>query len=247
MVVIVVAALVVTSFATLKGDWSGLFSIESAKQMAVLITSFFPPALDPPFLVKIFWGMLETIAISFLGTLLAVGTGIALAVPAAGINGIAARGFARFALNGLRAVPELVWAGLLVIAAGLGPFPGTLALAFHTTGVLGRLLADALENAPTEPYAALRRNGVSPLAAFFYGTLPTVLPQLVSYTLYRWENNIRAAAVLGVAGAGGLGQLLFYHMGLLHFRETGTILFAMIALVGAVDAASHYIRRRLEG
>ena len=243
----VLAALVIASFASLRGEWSGLFSLDSARRMADLFAGFFPPSSDPGFFTKVFWATLETLAISFLGTLLAVAGGIALAVPAAGINGLVARGLARFALNALRAVPELVWAALLVIAAGLGPFPGTLALAVHTTGVLGRLLADALENAPAEPYAALRRNGAAPLAAFFYGTLPTVLPQLVSYTLYRWENNIRAAAVLGVAGAGGLGQLLYYHMGLLHFRETGTVLLAMIFLVGIVDAMSNALRQRLDG
>jgi phosphonate transport system permease protein len=147
-------------------------------------------------------------------------------------------------LNALRAVPELVWAALLVIAAGLGPFPGTLALAAHTTGVLGRLFAEALENAPRDPYLALRRHGVGPVAALSYGLLPQITPQLTSYTLYRWENNIRAATVLGVAGAGGLGQLLYYHMGLFHFQETGTILLAMLILVGLVDTCSNWLRTR---
>ncbi len=136
-----------------------------------------------------------------------------------------------------------MWAGLLLIAAGLGPFAGTLALALHTTGVLGRLFAESLENAPAGPGDALRAQGVGPLRVFLYATLPQVLPQLLSYTLYRWENNIRAAAVLGVVGAGGLGQLLSFHMGLFHMGKTATILGAMLVLVAAVDALSYGARR----
>jgi phosphonate transport system permease protein len=244
-VFLVIAVLVFASFITLRGNWSGLFSLESASKMVELFTSFFPLETDPRFLKKVAWATVETIAISFLGTLLALVLAIIIAVPAAGMNGNAMRRISRGLLNFLRAVPELVWASMLVIAAGLGPFPGTLALAFHTAGVLGRLIADAFENAPSEPYAALRRNGAGAISAFAYGTLPVVLPQIASYTLYRWENNIRAAAVLGVIGAGGLGQLLYYHLSLLQYRDTGTVLVAMILLVAIVDTASAKLNSRL--
>ena len=143
----------------------------------------------------------------------------------------------------MRSIPELVWAALLLISAGLGPFAGTLALAAHTTGVLGRLFAEAIENAPSGPGAALRAQGVGNGFTFLYATLPQVLPQLVSYSLYRWENNIRAAAVLGVVGAGGLGQLLAFHMGLFHMSKTATVLGAMLAMVALVDALSYGARR----
>ena len=81
---------------------------------------------------------------------------------------------------------------------------------------------------------------------FAYATLPQIWPQVISYTLYRWENNIRAAAVLGVVGAGGLGQMLAYHLGLFHMRETATVLIAMVGLVVLVDVASYLSRRWLE-
>ena len=148
-------------------------------------------------------------------------------------------------LNALRSIPELVWATLLLIAAGLGPFAGTLALALHTSGVLGRLFAEAIENAPPGPGFALRVRGVASGRVFLYATLPQVLPQLLSYTLYRWENNIRAAAVLGVVGAGGLGQMLAFHMGLFQMGETSSVLVAMLALVALVDALSFASRRWL--
>jgi len=152
----------------------------------------------------------------------------------------------RLLLNVLRSVPELAWAGLLLIGAGLGPFAGTLALAAHTTGVLGRLFSEAIENAPPGPAAALRAHGVGTGRVFLYATLPQLLPQLLSYALYRWENNIRAAAVLGVVGAGGLGQLLAFHLGLFQMGKTATVLLAMLALVALVDVASYALRGAMQ-
>jgi phosphonate transport system permease protein len=139
-----------------------------------------------------------------------------------------------------------VWAALLLISVGLGPFAGTLALGLHTAGVLGRLFSESIENATPHPSEALRLLGVSELKIFFYATLPTVIPQLISYTLYRWENNIRAAAILGVVGGGGLGQMLSFHMGLFQMQETSTILLTMIILVMMVDGLSYWIRKSLE-
>jgi len=241
-------ALVVASFWSLDLQWAQFFSLDAARSMGRFIGEFFPPDLSPEFLRKVALGMGETLAMSALGTLLAAIGGLALALPASRLHGAErawARRPTRALLNVLRAVPELVWAGLLLIAAGLGPFAGTLALAVHTTGVLGRLFAEAVENAPSGPGAALRTQGVGKGRVFVYATLPQVLPQLLSYTLYRWENNIRAAAVLGVVGAGGLGQLLAFHMGLFHMGKTATVLGAMLGLVALVDALSHLSRRWL--
>ena len=233
------------SIASLSGEWAGLFSRESAQRMAEFFMSFFPPVVESQFLGRVAKGTIETLAISLLGTLLAAIGGMALAVPAAGRAGSIGRGITRLALNVLRAVPELVWAAIIVIAAGLGPFAGVLALAVHTTGVLGRLFADALENAPAEASQALRSNGASRAATFWYAALPQLIPQFTSYVLYRWENNIRAASVLGLVGAGGLGQLLYFHLSLFQLREAATVVIAIIALVAIVDAASYRIRTKL--
>ena len=219
------------------------FSADALRAMGRFVAEFWPPDTQPAFLRKVLQGAWETLAMSALGTALAALCGLALALPASGQRAV--RMPSRLLLNALRSVPELVWAGLLLMAAGLGPFAGTLALAVHTTGVLGRLFADCLENAPPGPAEALRTQGVGRLPVFLYATLPQVLPQLVSYTLYRWENNIRAAAVLGVVGAGGLGQLLSFHLGLFHMPRTATVLAAMLLLVLAVDALSYAVRRAL--
>ena len=233
--------------ATLSGDWASLLSRDAFSQMGVFARGFFPPAIEPEFLAKVGYAAQETLAISLLGTLLAVFGGLALALPAAGRWGVLAKLTSRGVLNVARAIPELVWASLIVVAAGLGPFAGTLALAFHTTGVLGRLFAESLENVTPDANDALRRNGVAALPAFWYSTFPQVLPQLTSYTLYRWENNIRAATVLGVVGAGGLGQMLYFHLSLFHMHDASTVLLTMIVLVGLVDVLSNRVRLRLTG
>ena len=241
-------ALIVASFWSLDLQWAQFFSAEALRSMGRFLGEFFPPDLKPAFVRRVWLAGWETLAMSALGTGLAAVAGLLLALPASRLHaqdGAAARTPTRWLLNALRSVPELVWASLLLIAAGLGPFAGTLALAAHTTGVLGRLFAEAIENAPAGPGTALRTQGAGEAQVFCYATLPQVLPQLMSYTLYRWENNIRAAAVLGVVGAGGLGQLLAFHMGLFHMGKTATILFAMLVLVGLVDALSYALRRLL--
>ena len=256
---VAVLALVVASFWSLDLQWAQFLSLDAARSMGRFVAEFFPPDTSPAFLHKVLQAGGETLAMSALGTLLAAAAGVVLALPASGMGtdmgvGGAASGPAslrilrtatRLLLNALRAIPELVWAGLLLIAAGLGPFAGTLALALHTSGVLGRLFAESLENVAPGPGDALRAQGVGPLRVFLYASLPQVLPQLMSYTLYRGENNIRAAAVLGVVGAGGLGQLLSFHMGLFHMGKTASILVAMVLLVGLVDALSYAWRRWL--
>ena len=243
-----VLALVLASFWSLDLQWAQFASADALRSMGRFAAEFFPPDTSPAFLRRVALATWETLAMSALGTLLAAVAGLLLALPASRLHdGDAARARTpvRWLLNALRSVPELVWAGLLLISAGLGPFAGTLALAAHTSGVLGRLFAEAIENAPPGPGAALRAQGVGNARVVLYATLPQVLPQLLSYTLYRWENNIRAAAVLGVVGAGGLGQLLAFHMGLFHMGKTATILGAMLLLVALVDALSYGARRGL--
>jgi phosphonate transport system permease protein len=239
-------ALVAASFWSLDLQWSRFLSLDALRRMGRFAGELLSPNLDAEFVRKLLPAAAETLAMSVLGTLLAVVGGLLLALPASQLHEADRarwRPAARLLLNVLRSVPELMWAALLLIAAGLGPFAGTLALALHTTGVLGRLFAETIENAPPGPAFALRVRGVPEGRVLLYATLPQILPQLVSYTLYRWENNIRAAAILGVVGAGGLGQMLAFHLGLFQMAETGSVLAAMILLVAVVDVASYAARR----
>lgn len=242
---LLVVAAVAGSFVYLAIDYRALFAAESLRLMGRFIAEFVPPDLSLPFVAKVAWGALQTLAVSALGTLIAVAAGGVLALPAAGRLGFALRQTARLVLNLLRSVPELVWAALMVLAAGLGPFAGALALALHTTGVLGRLFAETLENAPQTSERSLHDAGSGAVAAFAYGSLPLVAPQCLAYALYRWEMNIRMAAVLGFVGAGGLGQMLYYHLSIFQQAQAATVLLAMVVLVLAVDAASGRLRRGL--
>ena len=263
-------ALIAASFYSLDLQWGQFLSANAASKMSQFIAELLQPNLSAKFLSKLLPAALETLAMSALGTVLAAILAMVLALWAAqqtthsttqsttqritnstthsttqsaAKNRSIRAAFSSATLNALRSIPELVWAALLLISAGLGPFAGTLALMLHTAGVLGRLFTEALENAPQDASFALRHLGASNTQVFTYATLPTVLPQLLSYTLYRWENNIRAAAVLGVVGAGGLGQLLSFHLSLFQMAETSTVLLAMLVLIVLVDSLSVWLRR----
>lgn len=235
---------VVASFAYLEMDSGGLFDARGLGQMLDYGRDFLSPDLSAAHLAAVGRGALETLAMSAIGTLLAALLGLLVALPAAGRFGRIAQSLSRLLLNALRAVPELVWGALMVLAAGLGPNAGTLALALHTGGVLGRLFAEALENTPTAPAEAVRLAGGGRVAAFAYGTLPAVWPQLVAYLLYRWENNIRMASVLGFVGAGGLGQMLYFSLSLFQQAQAATVILAMLLLVLCVDSLSAWARQR---
>lgn len=242
---VALVALVVASFWSLDLQWAQFLSADSVRRMGRFLSELLAPNLQASFWARLLPATLETLAMSVIGTLLAACFGLLLALPASRTHAddpARWRGASRLLLNALRSVPELMWAALLLVAAGLGPLAGTLALALHTTGVLGRLFAEAIENAPEGPGFALRVRGVGEGRVLLFAMLPQVLPQLVSYTLYRWENNIRAASVLGVVGAGGLGQMLAFHLGLFQMPQTSSVLLAMLVLVLLVDALSYVAR-----
>jgi len=253
------AAAVAGAAAILDLPVAELFSAAPLRSLGAFFAGALPPDLDPAFLRRVAPAAVETLALSVVGTALAAVLGLALAWPAARraagtpdgagparrlLGGAAAWG-ARGTLNLLRTLPELLWALLLVLAVGLGPFAGALALGIHTAGVLGRLYAEVLEEVPQGPVAALEAAGAGGAAASLFAALPHAFPQLVAYTLYRWEVNIRASAVLGVVGAGGLGTLLHLSLGLFHVHRTLTLVLVVVALVTAVDLASGALRRRI--
>ncbi len=228
--------------------------------MAEFVRALWPPDLARPLLRQLAPAAAETLAVSVLGTALACLTGFALAYLAArplhSLPGERGPGWRRALSSGMallarscmnlgRTLPELLWALALVMVVGLGPFAGALALGVHTAGVLGRLYFEALEEVPAAPLDALRATGASRFAIAWHGVMPQVFPQFVAYTLYRWEVNIRASAVLGVVGAGGLGRDLKLALSWFDYPRAATLVLAILGLVTAVDAASGAVRRRL--
>ncbi len=188
-----------------------------------------------------------TLRIATLGTLLAA----LLALP---LGLLAARNLhappplawgAKVALDVLRAIHTLVFGLFFVGIVGLGATAGILAVAAHSAGTLGKLLAEAIESLDMRPVDAVRSTGARSTQVFFLGVWPAVLPQFVSQVLYVWEFNIRDSTILGLVGAGGLGLLLSEAMSLFQWGRLTTLLLAIVLMVTAFDALSRTVRRRI--
>ena len=189
----------------------------------------------------------ETVAIATVGTSLGVTIAVPLCILSArNVTPMPALYLpARALLNGLRGIDSFVFALLFVAAVGMGPFAGVLGIALHTWGSAAKNFADALENLSLEAFEAVRSTGASRAVALGYAVLPDVLPVLLSTALFWWEFNVRASTVLGVVGAGGIGQELKNSMDLLDFPRLFTIIAVILVVVTLLDTLSGWLRKRL--
>ncbi|WP_244503818.1 ABC transporter permease subunit [Variovorax sp. CF079] len=235
-----------------------LLAPASLRVMGGFLAGFLPPALSADFLGLLARATLETLAMATAGVALAFVLAVPLAFavtqalsisrigPGPGRwHGQAVRTTARGVLTLLRAIPEVVWALVLVRALGLGPAAGVLALAITYGGMLGKVYAEILESGDTRPARALLEGGSGRVAALFYALLPGAAQELVSYTIYRWECAVRASVVMGFVGAGGLGQLMDQSMKMLNGGEASSILIVFLLLVLMADALSAALRKWL--
>ncbi|SMC91080.1 phosphonate transport system permease protein [Fulvimarina manganoxydans] len=142
-----------------------------------------------------------------------------------------------------RAIHELVWAVLFVVAVGLGPFAGVMALFIHNTGIMAKLFSEAVESIDPRPVEGIRSTGASRVQEVIYGVIPQVLPLWVSYFLYRFETNVRSATILGVIGAGGIGQILFESIRGFYYAESAAILIIVVITVVLTDLLSQQLRK----
>ncbi|MFG1478755.1 phosphonate ABC transporter, permease protein PhnE [Xanthobacter sp. V4C-4] len=208
-------------------------------------------AMPPDFSRWQAWGrpLLETLSMSVAGTV----AGALVALPLAAL---AARNLlpspaigapARLFLAVLRSIPGLIWGVIFVAAVGFGPLPGILALATHSTGMLGKFFAETIEHVETGPGDALRAHGVSRLGVLRFSILPQVLPRLVDVTVYRWEHNLRAATTLGAVGAGGLGLEIVTAFHLFEYREAAALILVLLGLVTLINIVGGTVRRRFLG
>jgi phosphonate transport system permease protein len=195
----------------------------------------------------VLWPTLETIDIAIFGTVMGLILSLPLAVLAAA-NVTPSRFFyylSRGIIGFTRAVPDLVWALLFVTAVGLGPFPGGLALAVHSIGMMGRLFAETIEHMDMAPIDALSLTGARRLQIFTHGVLPSVLPSLLGISLYRLDENIRSSLVLGFVGAGGIGFQLLTAMNLFQYQQVSVLLIVTFVIVLAAERLSAIARERL--
>jgi phosphonate transport system permease protein len=255
LTILVVLGLTGWSFYGTEFDLIKLFS--STQPMERFVSGMFPPDFSATTLQQTGTGLLETFQMSLLGALIGAAAAFPLSAlatqepPTAG----ASRGerllralpyhAARLVINVLRSVPDILWALVFVVAVGLGPFPGTLALTVHSAGILGKLYSETLEAVPNRPVEALRATGAGTLQVFLFGRFPQAMSGFTSLTLYQWECNIRSAAVLGLVGAGGIGQQIIISMNLFDYSKVATLVGATIVAVLLVDGFSAAIRHRL--
>jgi len=222
-------------------------------RVARFIGAMFPPEVDLSFLRSLALPLMQTIGISVMGTLIGITIGSVLSLPAtatlvlaepdaAGRRSLAARMVrwiiytaARLALNALRSIPELIWVLICILAVGLGPFAGTVAIGLHTGGVLGKLYAETLEEVPAAPVEALRASGASLFQILLWGIWPQARPMLGSYTVLRWEMNLRVSTILGLVGGGGLGQAIYNNVQLGFYPRVTTLLIIVYLLVITTD------------
>ncbi|HSV03059.1 MAG TPA: phosphonate ABC transporter, permease protein PhnE [Phenylobacterium sp.] len=151
----------------------------------------------------------------------------------------------RWLMNLLRSVPDLVIGTLFIVAVGLGPFAGVMALALNTGGVLAKLFSEAVEAIDRGPIEGVRATGATPLQEVVWGVIPQVAPLWTSYALYRFESNSRSATVLGLIGAGGIGQVLFDSLNAFDYRAVSAIAVVIVVAVTLIDILSQALRSRL--
>ncbi|RVW02002.1 phosphonate ABC transporter, permease protein PhnE [Rhodococcus xishaensis] len=220
--------------------------IQGIPRLVEFLLRMFPPDLT---VIPGLWdAILTTVAVALWGTLLAMFISFFLALGAAknllGHNPFVYAA-SRTILSILRSLPDLIWALIFVAAVGLGPFPGVLALTVYSCGELSKLYAEAVENIDPGPREALESTGAGLFTTLRWSVIPQILPEVITYSLYRLESNVRHAFVLGMVGAGGLGFELSVSMRLFQYHKVSAILIVIIVTVATIDFISSRIRARV--
>ncbi len=246
--IILVVSLFVLSWGAVEADLGELLSANSRRYMGEYVLRLWPPNFEVfPMVLR---ETLVTIELAFVSTVIAAILSLPFGFLAANnimtgkFGRVIAKG-TRFVLNANRAIDALIVALFFVSALGPGPFAGTLALAIHSVGMLGKLYFESIEGVDRGPIEALESSGASRLQVIRWAVVPQVLPYFMSHALFRFELNIRGAVVLGLVGAGGIGFLLNEYMRLFQQKNLAVVLLTILALVMTIDAVSGWARRKL--
>ena len=245
-------ALVVVTAAIAWSAWGSGFSLLALVRGLPNIASFFWYDLMPPnpaAFTRYLYPAFETLMMAYLAAVAAAVLSIGLGVlgartlmPWAWVRGTS-RAFVTF----LRAVPDVVWGVLLVGIVGLGPFAGVIALTFGAIGMLGRNFADALEDIETGQLEALRATGASPFQVFVQAVWPQFLPAFITWSFYRFDLNIRSAAIVGMIGGGGIGFTLQTNLRLFQYNDAALGILFIFAMIMAIEFATERLRDRIIG
>lgn len=235
--------------ALLAGSWQGadmrpLDLLRDSANMAEYAASFFPPDFSEwrHYLQEI----VITVQIALWGTVLAVLCAVPFGLLSSS-NLVPAWVYqpVRRLMDAARAINEMVFAMLFIVAVGLGPFAGVLALWVHTTGILAKLFSEAVEAIDPQPVEGIRATGAGALEEIVYGVLPQVLPLWISFSLYRFESNVRSASVVGMVGAGGIGVVLWEIIRGFQYAQTCAVMLVIVVTVTCIDLVSARIRSAL--
>lgn len=240
-----VIGIAVVLWAANGAEWSFGELATGIPALADFFSRAWPPSFDR--FGSLFRALVETFQMAIIGTLVGVILSLPLAILASrGLTGLRfLEGPARALVALFRTVPDLVWALIFVIAVGLGPFAGTLALAIDTAGFCGRFFAEAMEDVDKGPADALRAQGVRRIDTIFCATIPAALPAFVTTSLFALEKATRSSVVLGLVGAGGIGLELKVAMDLFDYQRASTIILMIFVLVVAVEQAGALVRSRI--
>lgn len=237
------AALALLAWAWRGAEIRPLDLIRDSGNIGTYAGEFFPPDFRD---LRIYASeMVVTVHIALWGTVLAVLAAVPMGLLSSA--NIAPRWVhqpVRRLMDACRAINEMVFAMLFIVAVGLGPFAGVLALAVHTTGTLAKLFSEAVEAIDPRPVEGIRATGAHPLVEIVYGVIPQVLPLWLSFTLYRFESNVRSASVVGMVGAGGIGVVLFEVIRSFQYAQTCAVLIILVVSVTLIDLLSARLRQR---
>ncbi|MEO1292594.1 MAG: phosphonate ABC transporter, permease protein PhnE [Pseudomonadota bacterium] len=223
--------------------------ISSPPRFADFIDRAFPPNTDPEVLTRLGWKMVETLQIALAGAVLGVILSVPIALLAARdlIVGRWVTEITRTILGFIRAVPDIAWALVFVVAVGLGPFAGMLAIMVDTIGFCGRFFADDMEAADKGPAEALTATGARKIDVVACATIPASMPAFISTSLYALEKAVRSSTILGLVGAGGIGIELKVGFDLFDYPTAMTVILMIAVVVIAIEQLSGWTRRRIIG
>jgi phosphonate transport system permease protein len=229
---------------------TGFFDAQRLIEGVPALAQLFREMVPPDFSRFQYWlkPLVDTLAMSVAGTVLAVLFSLPLALLAAPNTSPHPVVYhsCRLILSFLRSVPEIIMGIIFVAAVGFGALPGVLALALHSVGMVGKFYAESIEHVDPRPIEAARSAGASPFQVITHAALPQVLPQLADITIYRWEYHFRASAVLGIVGAGGIGFELIAALRIIEYAQVSAILLTILACVVVVDGLGAWLRDKLK-
>lgn len=243
-VVFLIATIVILIFSFIQSELNFPLLLQRGGNMVEYTKSYFPP--DFSFWKTYLEDTLITVSMGIWGTLLASIVAIPLSVLASeNVCPVWVVQPTRRILDAMRAINEIVFALVFVVAVGLGPFAGVMALFVHTTGALGKLFSEAVEAIEPGQVEGVRATGASKIQEIIYGIIPQVIPLWTSFALYRFESNVRSASVLGIVGAGGIGVSLYQSFQSFDYGKVCAILIILILATTIIDTISAKLRNSL--